>query len=98
MRVLLIEDDEMIGRGLVQALGDAGIAIDWAKTGADGEVALFDSAYSVALLDLTLPEKSGMEILKTLRQQRSQVPVIIISARDEIEDRLAGLDQGADDY
>ena len=98
MRVLLIEDDEMIGRGLVQALGDAGIAIDWVKTGADGEVALFDSAYSVALLDLTLPEKSGMEILKTLRQQRSQVPVIIISARDEIEDRLAGLDQGADDY
>ena len=98
MRVLLVEDDEMIGRGLVQALSDVGIAIDWAKTGADGEAALSDNAYSVALLDLMLPEQSGMELLKNLRQRRSQVPVIIISARDGIEDRLAGLDQGADDY
>ena len=98
MRVLLVEDDEMIGRGLVQALGDAGIAVDWAKTGGEGEVALADNAYSVALLDLMLPEQSGMELLKNLRQRRAQVPVIIISARDGIEDRLAGLDHGADDY
>ena len=98
MRVLLVEDDEMIGKGLVQALGDAGIALDWAKNGADGEAALAATAYSVALLDLMLPELSGMELLKKLRQRRAQVPVIIISARDTIDDRLAGLDQGADDY
>ena len=98
MRVLLVEDDEMIGRGLVQALSDAGITLDWAKTGADGEAALSDTSYSVALLDLMLPELSGLELLKKLRQRRAQIPVIIISARDGIEDRLAGLDQGADDY
>ena len=98
MRVLLVEDDEMIGRGLVQALGDVGITLDWAKTGADGEAALTDTSYSVALLDLMLPERSGMELLKKLRQSRAQIPVIIISARDGIDDRLAGLDQGADDY
>ena len=98
MRVLLIEDDEMIGIGLVQALGDAGITLDWVKNGSDGEVALADTSYSVALLDLMLPELSGMELLKKLRQRRAQVPVIIISARDGIDDRLSGLDQGADDY
>ena len=98
MRLLLVEDDEMIGKGLVQALGDAGITLDWAKTGADGEVALANTTYSLALLDLMLPELSGMELLKKLRQRRAQVPVIIISARDGIDDRLAGLDQGADDY
>ena len=98
MRVLLVEDDEMIGRGLIQALGDVGIVVDWVKSGADGEAALLDHSYSVALLDLTLPEQSGMEVLNKLRQRRAQVPVIIISARDSIEDRLEGLDQGADDY
>ena len=98
MRVLLVEDDEMIGQGLVQALGDVGIVLDWVKNGADGEAALADHAYSVALLDLMLPEQSGMELLGKLRQRRAQVPVIIISAKDRIDDRLAGLDQGADDY
>ncbi len=98
MRALLVEDDEMIGRGLVEALADAGIALDWVKSGVDGEAALADHSYSVALLDLMLPEQSGMELLNKLRQRRAQVPVIIISAKDGIEDRLAGLDQGADDY
>ncbi len=98
MRALLVEDDEMIGQGLVQALGDVGIALDWVKSGADGEAALADHSYAVALLDLMLPEQSGMELLGKLRQRRAQVPVIIISAKDGIDDRLAGLDQGADDY
>ena len=98
MRALLVEDDEMIGQGLVQALGDVGIVLDWVKSGADGEAALADHSYSVALLDLMLPEQSGMELLGKLRQRRAQVPVIIISAKDGIDDRLAGLDQGADDY
>lgn len=98
MRALLVEDDDMIGRGLVEALRDAGIAVDWVKSGNDGEVALGDQVYSVALLDLMLPEQSGMDLLKSLRERRSQLPVIIISARDGIDDRLAGLDQGADDY
>jgi len=98
MRALLVEDDEMIGRGLVEALADAGIVLDWVKNGVDGEAALADHSYSIALLDLMLPEQSGMELLNRLRQRREQVPVIIISARDEIDDRLAGLDQGADDY
>ncbi len=98
MRVLLVEDDEMIGRGLVQALGDVGMAVDWVRSGADGEAALIDHSYSIALLDLMLPEQSGMEVLNKIRHRRAQVPVIIISARDNIEDRLNGLDQGADDY
>ncbi len=76
MRALLVEDDDMIGRGLVVALGDAGIAVDWVKSGNDGEVALGDQAYSVALLDLMLPEQSGMALLKSLRERRSQLPVI----------------------
>lgn len=98
MRALLVEDDEMIGRGLVQALGDIGIVVDWVKSGADGEVALIVHSYSIALLDLMLPDQSGMGVLRKLRQSRAQIPVIIISARDGIEDRLEGLDQGADDY
>ena len=98
MRALLVEDDEMIGRGLVQALGDVGIVVDWVKNGADGEAALIDPSYSIALLDLILPGQSGMEVLHKLRKRRAQIPVIIISARDSIGDRLAGLDQGADDY
>ena len=98
MRALLVEDDEMIGRGLVQALGDVGIVVDWVKNGADGEAALIDPSYSIALLDLMLPGQSGMEVLHKLRKRRAQIPVIIISARDGIGDRLAGLDQGADDY
>ena len=98
MRALLVEDDEMIGRGLVQALGDVGIVADWVMNGADGEAALIGHSYSIVLLDLMLPELSGMEVLNKLRQRRAQVPVIIISARDSIEDRLGGLDQGADDY
>ncbi len=98
MRALLVEDDEMIGRGLVQALGDVGIVVDWVKNSADGEAALIDPSYSIALLDLILPGQSGMEVLHKLRKRRAQIPVIIISARDSIGDRLAGLDQGADDY
>lgn len=98
MRALLVEDDEMIGRGLVEALGDVGITLDWVKSGLDGEAALDDHPYSVALLDLTLPGRDGMEILRAMRQKRSQIAIIIISARDTVEDRLSGLDQGADDY
>ena len=98
MRVLLVEDDEMIGQGLVQALNDVGIVVDWVKNGTDGEAALADHTYSIALLDLMLPEQSGMEVLHKLRHSRAQIPVIIISAKDRIEDRLAGLDQGADDF
>ena len=98
MRALLVEDDEMIGRGLVEALGDVGITLDWVKSGLDAEAALADHSYSIALLDLMLPERDGMEILKSLRQRRAQIPIIIISARDTVEDRLTGLDHGADDY
>ena len=98
MRALLVEDDEMIGRGLVEALGDVGITLDWVKSGIDGEAAIADPSYAVALLDLMLPERDGMEILKSLRQKRTQILIIIISARDTVEDRLAGLDHGADDY
>lgn len=98
MRALLVEDDEMIGRGLVEALGDVGITVDWVKTGADAYVAKPDQSYAVVLLDIMLPKSDGMEILQNFRRNGSQIPIIIVSARDTIEDRLAGLDQGADDY
>jgi len=98
MRVLVVEDDPMIGRAVVNGMQDAGYAVDWVRDGAAAELALGHGAYDLALLDLGLPGKDGLEVLKSVRRARSDVPVLIITARDAVADRVAGLDVGADDY
>ena len=98
MRILLIEDDRMIGEGLLQALGDAGFVVDWARNGADGEEALRNGSYSAVLLDLKLPEKSGLEVLRGARRNGNKTPILIISATASVDMRLMGLDEGADDF
>ena len=98
MRVLVVEDDPMIGRAVVNGMQDAGYAVDWVRDGAAAELALGHGAYDLALLDLGLPRKDGLEVLKSVRRSRSDVPVLVITARDSVADRVAGLDVGADDY
>ena len=98
MRILLIEDDKMIGEGLLQALGDANFVVDWARNGTDGEEALRNHKYSAVLLDLKLPEKSGLQVLYETRSGGNKTPILIISANETVDMRLLGLDEGADDY
>ncbi len=98
MRVLLVEDDMMVGRSLDRALTDSGMAVDWVRSGADCIAAVHDSTYGVLLLDLGLPDGTGLDILRRLREEKKDVPVVIITARDDIATRIAGLDSGADDY
>lgn len=98
MRILLIEDDRMIGEGLVQALRASGYAVDWARDGTTGEVSLSTISYSLVLLDIGLPQRNGLDILKSLRERKDKVPVLILTARDQIADRVEVLDLGADDY
>jgi two-component system response regulator QseB len=98
MRVLIVEDDPMIGRALTTGLEESGYAADWVRDGAAAELALSQGSYDLALLDLGLPRKDGLEVLRTLRRAHVQVPVVVISARDSLSDRIAGLDSGADDY
>ncbi len=98
MRILLVEDDLLIGQAIEQALQDATLAVDWVKDGDTALLALKAEEYSLLLLDLGLPNKNGFEVLRLLRQNKHTVPVIIITARDAVEDRIKGLDFGADDY
>ncbi len=100
MRILLVEDDPMIGKTLCSALQQDGHAVDWVKDGQSGRLALDTSegAYSLVLLDLGLPRKSGLELLKEVRRTGNKVRVLIVTARDAVADRVAGLDAGADDY
>jgi len=98
MRVLLIEDDKMVGAAVERALRDAAYAVDWVT---DGETAIHageNEAYEVALLDLGLPLADGREVLRRLRGRGRKLPVIIVTARDGVDDRIDGLDLGADDY
>src|SRR3984893_12043504 len=98
MRVLLIEDDKMVGAAVEQALRDAAYAVDWVT---DGETAIHvaeSEAYEVALLDLGLPLADGREVLRRLRALGRKLPVIIVTGRDGVDDRIDGLDLGADDY
>jgi two-component system OmpR family response regulator len=98
MRVLLIEDDKMVGAAVQQALRDAAYAVDWVT---DGETAIHvaeNEAYELALLDLGLPRTDGREVLQRLRTLGYRLPVIIVTARDGVDDRIEGLDLGADDY
>ncbi|MDO4795139.1 MAG: response regulator transcription factor [Brachymonas sp.] len=98
MRVLLIEDDPMIGAAAQAALKDASCAADWVKTGPAGLDALAAQHYDLVLLDLGLPGKDGLQVLRAIRGKSDAVPVLITTARDGVEDRIAGLDAGADDY
>ena len=98
MRLLLVEDDPMIGNGLQQGLRQSGYTVDWVQEGSVAVLALETNPYSLLLLDLGLPRLDGMQVLKALRQRDHVLPVIIITARDSLPDRLAGLDNGADDY
>ncbi|MGO4525921.1 response regulator transcription factor [Microvirga sp. 2MCAF35] len=98
MRVLLVEDDPLIGRSLTRAFEGSGAAIDWARAGDDALAALRVNRYSIVLLDLGLPDKAGLDVLKEMRGGRDATPVLIVTARDDIETRVAGLDFGADDF
>ncbi len=98
MRILLIEDDPMLGKALVRGLVHHGMSVDWAHDGAEGSAALTQDEHALVLLDLGLPEQSGIDVLRTARAAGLAVPVLIITARDGVDDRVAGLDLGADDY
>ena len=98
MRVLLVEDDCMIGEAVQQALKDASYAVDWVRDGASASVTLDSQDYGMVLLDLGLPKKDGMEVLRSIRTRNNPVPVLVITARDAVDDRIRGLDSGADDY
>ena len=98
MRVLLVEDDPMIGAAICTALRDAAYAVDWVRDGPGAAAALAPGEHQAVLLDLGLPDGDGLDALRRLRASGSAVPVIIITARDGIDDRIEGLDIGADDY
>ena len=98
MRILLVEDDPMIGDAVSVALKDAAYAVDWVHDGETAGQVLQDGDHQAVLLDLGLPKRHGLEVLRRLRQGGSRIPVIVITARDAVEDRVAGLDLGADDY
>ena len=98
MRLLLVEDDAMIGSAAQQGLRQEGHAVDWVRDGREAEAAAANGVYDLLLLDLGLPRKDGLAVLRSLRDKGMQVPVLIITARDAVSDRVAGLDAGADDY
>jgi two-component system OmpR family response regulator len=98
MRVLLVEDDRMIGAAVAQALKDAAYAVDWVTDGGTAIEAAAVESYDLVLLDLGLPKPDGLDVLRRFRKTKPPLPVIIVTARDRIEDRIGGLDLGADDY
>jgi two-component system response regulator QseB len=98
MRVLLVEDDPMIGKSVQQGLRQDGSSVDWVRDGQAAELALTTTPYELLLLDLGLPGRSGLDVLARLRRSGNDIPVLIITARDAVADRIRGLDSGADDY
>ena len=98
MRVLLVEDDDLIGSGVEAGLRQAGFAVDWARDGHAAALALDTTEYELVVLDLGLPNLSGTDLLKGLRARRNDTPVLILTARDSVPDRVSGLAAGADDY
>ena len=98
MRLLLVEDDRMIGESICDGLGREGHRVDWVRDGQAAETAIAAEPYSAVLLDLGLPRRDGLEVLRRVRAARNDVPVLVITARDAISDRVKGLDAGADDY
>jgi two-component system response regulator QseB len=98
MRVLLVEDDEMIGESIRKGLQLDGYVVDWVQDGRAAEIAVESEPYALVLLDLGLPRKDGFSVLASIRARRDRVPVLILTARDAVSDRVKGLDAGADDY
>ena len=98
MRLLLVEDDTMIGESVLDLLRAEAYAVDWVKDGEMADTALRTGSYDLVLLDLGLPRKNGLEVLRDLRTRRDRVPVLIATARDSVRQRIEGLDAGADDY
>ena len=98
MRLLLVEDDAMIGKSIREGLRRDGYVVDWVRDGWAGEHALGEQTYDLLLLDLGLPRKNGIEVLNSARRTGKTLPVLVITARDSVEDRVSGLDAGADDY
>lgn len=98
MRILLIEDDNLIGEGLKLGLSKSGFSVDWFQDGKTGLNAIDSAPYDAVVLDLTLPKMDGLEILQQWRQNNHDVPVLILTARDTLDERITGLQRGADDY
>ncbi len=98
MRLLLVEDDLMIGETVLDVLRAENFAVDWVKDGSMAETALRSQHYDLVLLDLGLPKRDGLDVLKGLRARKDATPVLIVTARDAVSDRVAGLNAGADDY
>ena len=98
MRILLVEDDSLLGDGIVAGLRQRGFAVDWSQDGAAADTALHTEQFAAIVLDLGLPKLTGLEVLRRLRGRGDATPVLILTARDAVEDRVKGLDSGADDY
>ena len=98
MKILLVEDDAALGHAMSTSLNKAGYSINWAHDGFEADVALHDFVYDAVILDLGLPRIDGFEVLKRMRARKVTAPVIILTARDDLDDRVRGLDLGADDY
>ncbi len=98
MRLLLVEDDPMIGESVRKGLHQDGFAVDWVQDGRAAELALETNPYDTLLLDLGLPRKDGLQLLGSLRRRGNPIPVLVLTARDSVADRVKGLDAGADDY
>lgn len=98
MRLLLVEDDSMIGEGVRKGLRQDGFTVDWVREGPAAELAAANDVYDLIVLDLGLPRKDGLDVLAALRRQGNSIPVLILTARDAVADRIKGLDAGADDY
>ena len=98
MRVLVVEDDALLGDAIQAGLKQSGYAVDWMKDGVSADQALGTETYAAVVLDLGLPRLSGLEVLRRLRNRGAPIPVLILTARDTVNDRITGLDAGADDY
>jgi two-component system OmpR family response regulator len=98
MRILVAEDDAILADGVLRSLRQAGYAVDWVKNGVEADAALDADEFDLLILDIGLPKKSGLEVLKRLRGRDSRLPVLILTALDGVNDRVRGLDAGADDY
>jgi two-component system response regulator QseB len=98
MRLLLVEDDTLLGQSMVTSLSRHGYTVDWVDRGGGVEVAMRTEQFAAVILDLTLPDMDGLVVLRNLRRAGYTLPVLILTARDDIEDRVKGLDGGADDY
>ncbi len=98
MRILLAEDDAMLGDGLRAGLRQAGFQVDWVRDGLAAQRELCSGVYAAAVLDLGLPLKDGLEVLKAVRERKIDTPILVLTARDAVPDRVVGLDTGADDY